>query len=90
MLKIFKTRYDEAQTVSFDKINFDFNGDQGSIDDPQQDIIVDENKVNMIVRWGNNEALPFKDSTFDCIVAAVSLNLVENYKKQLSETHRVL
>ncbi|CDW81850.1 UNKNOWN [Stylonychia lemnae] len=37
----------------------------------------------------NNESLPFKDDTFDCYLANLSLMLVDNYKNQLSEAFRV-
>lgn len=37
----------------------------------------------------NNESLPFPDSTFDCYIAALSLQLVHDYKKQLAEALRV-
>ncbi|CDW78817.1 UNKNOWN [Stylonychia lemnae] len=37
----------------------------------------------------NNESLPFKDDTFDCYLANLSLMLVDNHKNQLSEALRV-
>ena len=37
----------------------------------------------------NNESLPFKDSTFDCYLANLSLMLVHNHSNQLKEAFRV-
>ncbi len=37
----------------------------------------------------NNECLPFEDSQFDCYISPLSLQLVHDYKKQLSEALRV-
>ena len=37
----------------------------------------------------NNECLPFKDATFDCYLANLSLMLVDNHKNMLKEALRV-
>ena len=37
----------------------------------------------------NNESLPFKNATFDCYLANLSLMLVDNYKNMLTEALRV-
>ncbi len=37
----------------------------------------------------NNESLPFKDETFDCYLANLSLMLVDNHTNQLKEALRV-
>lgn len=37
----------------------------------------------------NNESLPFKDGSFDCYLANLSLMLVDNHHNQLTEAHRV-
>ena len=37
----------------------------------------------------NNEALPFKDESFDAYIANLSLMLVDNYHNQLKEAFRV-
>jgi len=39
---------------------------------------------------GNNENLSFKDDSFDCYIANLSLMLVDNPLNQLSEAKRVL
>ena len=38
----------------------------------------------------NNESLPFKDETFDCYIANLSLQIVEGHKNMLSEALRVV
>ena len=43
----------------------------------------------MIGGVANNECLPFKDGTFDCYLAGLSLMLVDNYRNQLKEALRV-
>ncbi|CDW79798.1 coq5 family protein [Stylonychia lemnae] len=37
----------------------------------------------------NNESLPFKNDTFDCYIANLSLMIVDNHVNQLSEAYRV-
>ena len=37
----------------------------------------------------NNESLPFKEDTFDCYLANLSLMLVDNHMNQLAEAFRV-
>ncbi|CAI2376370.1 unnamed protein product [Moneuplotes crassus] len=38
----------------------------------------------------NNEKLPYASEVFDCYLASLSLNLVNNHKNQISESYRVL
>ena len=43
----------------------------------------------VIGRLANNESLPFKDETFDCYMACLSLMIVDNHTNMLSEAFRV-
>ena len=43
----------------------------------------------VIAATANNESLPFKDETFDCYIASLSLMLVENHLNMLKEAYRV-
>ena len=43
----------------------------------------------VIAAAANNESLPFKDETFDCYLASLSLMLVDNYLNMLKEAYRV-
>ncbi|CDW71332.1 ubiquinone menaquinone biosynthesis methyltransferase [Stylonychia lemnae] len=50
-----------------------------------------ENESDRIVfgSQANNESLPFKDESFDCYIANLSLQLVDNHLNQLKEALRV-
>ena len=50
-----------------------------------------DERDRLVYGWiSNNEFLPFKDSSFDCYIAALSLHIVHDYKKQLSEALRIV
>ena len=49
----------------------------------------DEKKRFVLGALANNECLPFKDGTFDCYLANLSLMLVDNYQNMLKEALRV-
>ena len=44
----------------------------------------------VLIHRANNESLPYPDEYFDCYISNLSLEHVENYKKQISESARVL
>ena len=49
------------------------------------------NEKDRVVLGGivNNECLPFKENTFDCYLANLSLMLVDNHRNMLAEAFRV-
>jgi ubiquinone/menaquinone biosynthesis C-methylase UbiE len=48
------------------------------------------NPISINLKEADNEQLPFKDNSFDCIISNFSLNLVSNPHKMLRESARVL
>jgi ubiquinone/menaquinone biosynthesis C-methylase UbiE len=58
-----------------------------SIDEIRHEV---ENQKTMVFGCiANNESLPFKDVTFDCYLAPLSLHVMNDYKRMLSESFRV-
>lgn len=88
MLDLFRKRY-EASDFGYNKANsFEF------FDSATHATIAPAGKsepgVSLQVFHGDNEALPFVDSSFDAYVSAASLYIVNDPVKMLQESYRVL
>ncbi len=55
-----------------------------------ENIVMNEKCERLVMALvANNECLPFKNESFDCYIAHLSLMLVDNYQNMLKEALRV-
>ena len=92
----FRDPENEFCTFPYNKVHFRHDEDllDGSVKLNLQEVregkVTDERDRLVFGCISNNEFLPFPDNTFDCYIAALSLQLVHDYKKQLAEALRVV
>ena len=58
--------------------------------DPSKKMVEIAGKRGVNVKLGTGENLPFSNAGFDCILMVVSISFVENPRKVIEESHRVL
>lgn len=82
-----KDRFEKSEWAQSNKVKFIMDEVEAGYDIET----LRENESDRVVFGclANNECLPFKDSSFDCYIANLSLMLVHNYRNQLSEALRV-
>jgi len=83
MIELFKKRFDESDQSLVPHIKLTTLESWSKVEN-------EDGKKNLYMLKANNEQLPFEDQSFDCYIANLSLQLVDNHKNQLSEAYRVL
>jgi len=89
MLDLFKKRCENSDFAynPNNSIEFHYDDTYSSKISPSKH---EKSGISLQVYKSDNENLPFNDSCFDSYIAAVSLHIVSNPAKMLTECHRVL
>lgn len=93
MLQLAESKFKEASGLLHNTVHFRLDEDllDGQTQLDVEEIISKKDSKDGLIYGciANNECLPFRDGSFDCYLAPLSLHVVNDYKKQLSEAFRV-
>ena len=87
----YKEGFTSADVSLNPKVKYQWVGEEESLDISKlaSGLGVKFNKMVLHLK-ADNESLPYSDGTFDCYLSSLSLNLVNDHKKMLAESFRVL